>query len=128
MRHRVVMTAGAGSLHDYPAGDLPPPLDVAARLAPEPVYLLPHHNGGVVGLNLFAGDAAARIATVDTFRVSGLTDYRLAREQMAEQPLPAFSTWTPDAAGGVKAVLEVDRSCHRVPARGAISSRARASM
>lgn len=100
-----LMTAAAGSVHEYPVGDLPPPVDVAARLASEPVYLLRHHDGGAVGLNLFAA-AGARIGAVETFHISGLTDYRLVRERMAERPLPAWPAWVPDAAGGVTAISE----------------------
>jgi hypothetical protein len=100
-----LMTAAAGSLHEYPVGDLPPPVDVAPRLANEPVYLVRHHDGGAVGLNLFA-DAGARIGAVETFHIGGLTDYRLARERMAERPLPAWTAWVPDAASGVTAIAD----------------------
>jgi hypothetical protein len=101
-----LLTLGAGSAHQYPAGDLPPAVDVAARLGSEPVYLVRHHDGGAIGMNLFAADAGSRIGAVDTFGISGLTDYRLARERMTEQSLPALSTWVPDAAGGVTMVTD----------------------
>ncbi len=99
-----VLSAGAGVEHDYVSGDLPPPVDVAAHLGPEPIYLLQHHEGGAIGLNLYGRDSSTRIAAVETFRVAGLTDYRLSRERMVEQPLPVFTAWLPDAANGVTAV------------------------
>lgn len=101
-----LLTASTGPVHDYVGGDLPPAVDVAARLSSEPIYLLRHHDGGSAGLNLYADDGVARLGAVETFRLSGLADYRRSREQLAEQPLPAWSTWLPDTSGGVATTTE----------------------
>jgi hypothetical protein len=98
---RQVITAGRDVTHDFVVGDLPPPVDVAVRLTPEPVYLLQHHDGGVLAVNLVSSATSARIEAVETFRITGLEDYRDAREHSAEQPLPRLSSWAPDQAGGV---------------------------
>lgn len=100
---RQLFTAGKDIAHDFVVGDLPPPIDVAVQLAGEPVYLLQRHAGGVLGLNLLSGSPGAQFGTIETFRVAGFDDYRDAREQGAERPLPASSTWTPDTPGGVTA-------------------------
>lgn len=102
-RQSRVMTAAAGIAHHYPVGDLPPAMDVAPLLADEPLFLLQHHAGGVLGLNLVSADPGARVVRVETFRVSGFPDYRLDRERLAEQPLPALAQWTPDGPSGVTA-------------------------
>jgi hypothetical protein len=98
-RSRQMLTGGSSTSHDFPVGDLPPPIDVAVRLAPEPAYLLLHHEGGPLGINLFAAEPGARRGAVETFRVFGLDDYRPQRERGQEQPLPNLSTWAPDTAG-----------------------------
>lgn len=95
------VTAGSGSSHEYVGGDLPPDVDVAARLSSaDPIYLLRHHTGGTVGLNVYGG-SDDRVGVVDTFRVAGWPDYRLNRELLASRPLPPLDTWVPVTSDGV---------------------------
>ncbi|MCU1385417.1 MAG: hypothetical protein JWL71_4114 [Acidobacteria bacterium] len=103
---RQLLVAGRGIAHEFAVGDLPPPIDVAVRLRREPVYLLQHHDGGLLAVNLFSDAADARLGTIDAFRVTGVDDYRLARERAAEHPLPPLSTWVATASDGVTAARD----------------------
>jgi hypothetical protein len=106
---RRLFTIAAGTAHRYAHGDLPPKaMDVAVSLSAEPVYALLHHDGGTLGVNLFAADAAARIARVDTFSVTGFADYRAERERERERALPDLAAWKPDAPGGVTVKADAD--------------------